>query len=298
MTINLYDVLGIDPDATPEQVRTAWKDAIADLGPGDRMFRVYNQAAEVLLDPARRAEHDAQVLAEPTEDAEYPGLGPEPEPEPEPEPGPDPEPGAEPDPEVELDSEPEPDAEPDSEPDSEPEPAAAVAASPRGPATWLVAAVAVLAAVVLAVTAVTWVRLGPIGAGEAGLDDERVRAAQSVAEQAAGPVLSYDFRAIDANLVEAQSFMTEEYAVERSDLINELRPTIEQTQTVVDAEVVNSAISQVTAGRVDVLVMIDQRTTQAGGEPTVYGMWSTLSMVQVDGEWRVASVVTTGEGGA
>lgn len=279
MTINLYDVLGVDADATPEQVRAAWKDAIADLGPGDRMFRVYNQAAEVLLDPARRAEHDAQVLeAEPGDVADRPSpvstSEPDPEPDPEPEPEPDPEPHPEP----------------------EPAPEVTVGAAPRrGPATWMVAAVGVLAVAVVVVTVLTWLRLGAGGGGEgAGLDDERVRAAQSAAEQAAVPVLSYDFRDLDGNLVEAQSYMTDEYAVERSDLINDLRPTIEQTQTVVDAEVLSSAITRVTEDRVDVLAMVDQRTTQAGGEPTVFPMWSTLSMTRVDGEWRVAGVTTTG----
>lgn len=281
MTINLYDVLGIDADATTEQVRAAWKDAIADLGPGDRMFRVYNQAAEVLLDPARRAEHDAEVLGADEPDGApvaQPVVPPEAAPEPDPEPDPEPEP--------------EPDPEPDPEP--QPAPAGAVAGRP-GPATWVLAVVGALAVAVVAVTVLTWVRLGGGGAGDGtGIDDERVRAAQSAAEQAAVPVLSYDFRDLDGNLVEAQSYMTDEYAAERSELVNDLRPTIEQTQTVVDAEVLSSAISQVTENRVDVLTMVDQRTTQAGGEPTVFAMWSTLSMTQVDGEWRVAGVTTTG----
>ena len=64
MTPSWYDVLDVDESATPAEIRTAWKAAIADLDPGDRRFRLANQAAEVLLDPDKRAAHDAQLAAE------------------------------------------------------------------------------------------------------------------------------------------------------------------------------------------------------------------------------------------
>lgn len=58
-----YDLLGVAPDASPEEIRAAWRGAIADLDPTDRRFGVLNQAAEVLLDPHARAEHDAELAA-------------------------------------------------------------------------------------------------------------------------------------------------------------------------------------------------------------------------------------------
>ena len=58
-----YDLLGVDTDASAEEIRAAWKAAIADLDPTDRRFRVLNQAAEVLLDPTARAEYDAGACA-------------------------------------------------------------------------------------------------------------------------------------------------------------------------------------------------------------------------------------------
>lgn len=64
MTPSWYDVLDVSPDATGEEIQTAWKATIADLGPADRRFRLANQAAEVLLDPDRRAAHDADLAAE------------------------------------------------------------------------------------------------------------------------------------------------------------------------------------------------------------------------------------------
>ena len=73
---NWYDVLDVEPSASTEEIRDAWRSAIADLTPADRRFRLYNEAAEVLLDDERRAAYDASL---------------EPEPEPDPEPGPEPE---------------------------------------------------------------------------------------------------------------------------------------------------------------------------------------------------------------
>src|SRR5690606_36396840 len=87
-----YDLLGVAPDASGDEVRAAWRAQIADLDPTDRRFTVLNQAAEVLLDPARRAAYDAElaastVEAEPAPTAEQTA---EPEPEPAPTAGPAP----------------------------------------------------------------------------------------------------------------------------------------------------------------------------------------------------------------
>jgi Mce-associated membrane protein len=62
-TPSWYDVLDVDQSATTEEIRTAWKAAIAGLDPTDRRFRVLNQAAEVLLDPVTRAEYDAGLTS-------------------------------------------------------------------------------------------------------------------------------------------------------------------------------------------------------------------------------------------
>ena len=60
---HLYDVLDVEPSATADEIRTAWRSAVADLDPTDRRFRVYNQAAEVLLDRVRRSAYDAERRA-------------------------------------------------------------------------------------------------------------------------------------------------------------------------------------------------------------------------------------------
>ena len=63
MTASWYDVLDVEPTATADEIRAAWRSAVADLDPTDRRFRVYNQAAEVLLDPERRAAYDAELAS-------------------------------------------------------------------------------------------------------------------------------------------------------------------------------------------------------------------------------------------
>jgi Mce-associated membrane protein len=56
-----YDVLDVPRDASTEEVRSAWKDRIADLEPGDRRFDMLNRAAKVLLDPPARAAYDETI---------------------------------------------------------------------------------------------------------------------------------------------------------------------------------------------------------------------------------------------
>ena len=60
-----YDLLGVDPSATAEEIRVAWRAEIADLDPTDRRFTVLNQAAGVLLDPDARAAYDASLAPTP-----------------------------------------------------------------------------------------------------------------------------------------------------------------------------------------------------------------------------------------
>ena len=72
-----YDLLGVRRRRRrPTRSGPPGAPQIADLDPTDRRFAVLNQAAEVLLDPDRRAAYDAELAAAAAE--------PEPEPEPEP----------------------------------------------------------------------------------------------------------------------------------------------------------------------------------------------------------------------
>ncbi len=267
MSVNLYDLLDVEPDASSEEIRRAWKDAISDLDPGDRRFRSYNAAAEVLLDPARRAEHDAALddVPPPQEPEPASVVLPEPEPEPEPEPGPT----AQTKPKTESPS-----------------------ADPARPVpTWLLAAVGLVTLAVLAATIWAWTSLGQ---GSAEVGEQGVDEAVAVAEEAAVPMLSFDYRDLDQNIVSAESFMTSDYAAKHSQLMNDLRGDIIAQQSVVDAEVMGSAVTRTTDAGVDVLVLVNQVTQRAAGKPFLLPVWATLQMVEQDGTWRVDNIVNRG----
>src|SRR3954452_13880097 len=60
-----YDILGVGREATPDQVKAAWRVATDKFEPGSgtSQFRLFNEAAAVLLDPTRRAASDAELDA-------------------------------------------------------------------------------------------------------------------------------------------------------------------------------------------------------------------------------------------
>jgi Mce-associated membrane protein len=62
---SLYDLFDVDPTATADEIRTAWRAKIADLDPTDARFGRLNDAAGVLLDPERRAAYDASLAPAP-----------------------------------------------------------------------------------------------------------------------------------------------------------------------------------------------------------------------------------------
>jgi hypothetical protein len=88
--ITCYDVLGVLPDAPPEDIRAAWQVREAALQPGilvgapptvvsaaDRARQMVEEAWGVLADPAARASYDQEIgFARPGEGLASPGRGP------------------------------------------------------------------------------------------------------------------------------------------------------------------------------------------------------------------------------
>ena len=62
-SVTWYDLLGVERDATPEQIRVAWREATDRAEPGTSQFKKYNEAAEVLLDARARSAYDAELAA-------------------------------------------------------------------------------------------------------------------------------------------------------------------------------------------------------------------------------------------
>lgn len=288
-----YDLLDVSHDASPDDVRAAWKAQIADLEPGDRRFDALNRAAKVLLDPDARAAYDASLPAKDDPAVEDEGvLAPVATPAP-----------------VLTDLEAEREkgrllrhrareraAE---RRDRSKDQAAARraterdqrdsrAAGPRGVPTWLLAGLGVLAAGLVAAVAWTWT------SGESGGDGSAAREAQVAAERAVVPVLSYDYQHLEADQQAATALMTGAYKDEYDKLFAVLEENAPRTKTTVTAEVVASGIVRAADDRVQVLVFVDRPTTnKLSAEPTVYKDQVTLSMQRVDGEWLVDDLITS-----
>jgi len=296
VTPSWYDVLDVDPTASSEQIRETWKAAIADLDPTDRRFRLLNQAAEVLLDPTRRAEHDAALAADANEDVDAPAAEP---------------PVVLGKPVAAAPAEPAEPAQPvvaptvgtdDVEPAREPAPAVVVAggsgaADETAPArAWwqppalLLLAVALVAAALVAVGA--WQLTKPSDTAV----EASTRAAQTAAERASESVLAYDYRDMTASKTAASAYLTPSYRKSYDQLFTVLEQNAATVKPVVTVQVVASAVQRVNpAGdRVSVLVFLNRPTTNAEvTTPRVSQDQVLMKMEKVDGDWLVDDMVTT-----
>lgn len=289
-----YDLLGVAPDAPTDEVRASWRAQIADLDPTDRRFAVLNQAAEVLLDPARRAAYDAG-LADRTRPETPPGTQPEAQPETVPlaDPGAAGETRADTDPEAELVGDVESDVEVEVERDAGPTPSAT-----QGPPTaprlalvpgWLLAGIAAVTLALVVTVAVLWVREPSAGDVEGD-----AREAQAAAERAVVPILSYDAAHLDESKAAAQQYLTGSLRKDYDDIFAGLiEKNAPATKTVVQASLVRSSIVRADGDHAQVFLLVNQtRTNKRFTQPEVYKNWVTLTMDKVDGQWLVADMAT------
>lgn len=274
-----YDVLGVEPTADPDEIRAAWRAGIADLDPSDRRFRSLNQAAEVLLDPASRASYDAS-LDEPQVAASTPA------------------PTAPPTHETTARKSPK---EP-KRPKEPKQPKVRAAKGERGPSrlplvpAWVLLVVAVLAALGVATATLAAVQAGePVSDAGGVLVEQSAEEARAAAIRAIVPVLSYDYRSLDEDAAAARSYMTSSYQEDKYDpLFAVIEENAPNTQTVVGAQVVDSAIVRTGDDRVDVLLFVDRPTTNKQvRQPIVYKDQLTVTMARVDGQWLVDDLTTS-----
>jgi Mce-associated membrane protein len=285
---SLYDLLDVDSTASGTEIRAAWKAAIADLDPSDRRFRAYNQAAEVLLDPDRRAAYDAELT---TADDEAPqpavveGHGPPPaaasvaeQTAPSSEAGPG---------KAGLGSRlaglkgrlarPRPAATPTS-----------TGAARQPVPAWLLIGLAVL--VVALVVGVVYFASQPSDTEI----EESTRAAQSAAERAIVPVLSYDAKTLDDDQAAAQAQMTSDYREKYDELFEAIKDNAPRTGTSVSAEVIASGIVRSGEDRAEILLFVNRPTTnKSRPQPVVFRDQVTVTMQRVGGDWLVDDLTTS-----
>jgi Mce-associated membrane protein len=277
-----YDILGVARDATPEQVKAAWRAATDKFEPGSgtSQFRLFNEAADVLLDPDRRAAYDAELADEPAPDVAI-----EPEPV---------EPSA-------AEVEPAPEVAPAEAPAAEPvEPEEAPGRRAGGflgrlaaiPALALaILGVVLVAAIVLA--AVLGVRLQQrVDVFEAGPD------ASAAAERALTAVLSYDYRHMEADRDRAAQFLTPSYRKQYIKNFDDLLTKgpdgtpgpAEKTKAVVTADVLDTAVVDAERDRVRVLVFVNQSSVKGDAAPTVFQNRVVATLVHQGDRWLVDNI--------
>jgi Mce-associated membrane protein len=286
VTVDLYDVLDVHREASDADIRAAWKTAIADLDPSDRRFRAYNQAAEVLLDPDKRAAYDAE-LANREEDP-APGQTTE----------------------TAVDHEPAPAAAPAGERTGR-TPAAALSGlrrrlarprsdtaatptgtSPRSLPVWL--PIVLLALTIAFGATAAWIL------SQTPSDDTVARAlrtAEGTAQTAAPVIFSYDYRRLEESRDRATAYLTPDYRQKYDDLFTTvIEQNAPRLKTTVESEFLSSGIVRTAGGdqaddRVQVLVVFDMITTNRQvTEPRRSPAYAVLTMERVGDDWLVDDV--------
>lgn len=280
MSANLYDLLNVDESATADEIRAAWKAAIADLEPSDRRFRAYNDAAGVLLDDDLRASYDAELAQARADEPDVDTAAP-----------------------VAVDTTvattaaaPADDAAEEPSADS-----AQPSAGPSSPALIGVGVAAVLAiALTLWILSLAGVRddVSPKEVAERASTQERAMlSAESAAEQMVAPVLSYNHKTMAEDLERLKGFVTPQMAEKQERAWPDLTQEAEAQEIVVEASSAGTAVTRVDAGgkRATVVVFIDQAVVKKANESFVLQMWATMSLVRDDsanGRWLLDDLCT------
>jgi len=261
---NWYDVLDVDSSATTDEIRDAWRAAIADLTPADRRFRLYNEAAEVLLDADRRAAYDAEIGVAATT----------------------PEPTAPVSPERDaVDSDDEPIDEPDDTGD-EPVAAGTGRTLPHVPG-WLLAALAL--ALVLVAGSATYVQ----ASGDDGARVEDAASEATAAAKASVPlVFTYDYRFPDRDRERAFQVLTGDLKTQYSELWKKaIGPNLEKSKGYAKTTSATAGVACVSddGERVGVLVVLD---SEAGNvkQTQKLTLSFTATMVREGGDWLIEKI--------
>lgn len=313
MSANLYDILNVDESASVDEIRAAWKAAVADLDPTDRRFRAFNDAASVLLDADKRASYDAglattRAAEEEPADAASGTAGADSAGE---------TPAATPvtltkdsaatattvtAPTTATKTDPKTDPTTDAKPDPKPDPKPAPASA--GPPGWALGAAAVgaLAALVLAVVLLVQPG-GNLFADDSPKDvaaantrfEESSRSVEAAAERMIADVFSYNYETMDADLERAQQYVTPELGAKQAKGWPDIAKDAADQKLVVRARAEAVALTRLSPDGEDatVVVFLVQDSTRNGVDQTPLRMWVSLKMVREDGSadsWLIDDV--------
>lgn len=299
MTTNLtwYDVLGVSREASPEEIKSAWRHATDNFEPGARsgQFRMFNEAADVLLDPDRRREYDAELDAsgEPatsgpaasaattavpaTAGAASTAVAPQADQRSE----------AGESTSASTTPSPEEDA-----PRRKERVRAARPARSRRPSV-LQAALAVVLALLAVVAVVLAVHFGNQVRDQAREADARDEA-PTAAERAAKAMLSYNYKTLPADRDRASAYLTPSFKkkyLANFALLEKQKDgspgAAVQSKTVVASTVLGSGLVDVQPGVARVLVFVNQLSTKPGQDPQIFQNRVSMTMKQQGNRWLV-----------
>ncbi|MFE6510820.1 J domain-containing protein [Nocardioides sp. NPDC057767] len=298
-----YDLLDVEPDAATDDIRAAWKSAIADLDPTDRRFRTLNEAAAVLLDADKRAAYDAELAA--LEEAAAEQEGDEDD---------DHEAVEETAAVVGTEAEGAPDAPEDDVEAVEEAEESGGRTLPMLPTWGLIAAGALALAAVVAAGVVffgqekvetvsnnnvtTSTVEGAVGKqitrNHKLLVEEQGADALEAAKKAVVPLLSYDYSKMDESKSKAHDVMTKDYREDYDRLFAVLVDNVPETKTVVKTLApVDAGVIRVSEDTVQILVLVDRQVTNAQrSTPIGYQEYAMLTMAKVGDDWLVDKVET------
>lgn len=158
----------------------------------------------------------------------------------------------------------------------------------RSVPTWVLGLLGALAAVSVAVAIWAW------QAGDDTAVEDATSAAQSAAEQAIVPVLSYDYQNLEADQKRAAAYLTADYREDYDELFGVIVDNAPSTQTKITVEVIASGIVRSGEDRVDVLIFIDRpATNKLTPEPVTYKDQVTVTMQKVGEDWLIDNLVTS-----
>ncbi len=293
-----YDILGVEKSASPAEIKAAWRNATDKFEPGTgaSQFRLFNEAADVLLDPEKRAEYDAGLEGADVPADEAPAPVAEPE-------TPDtaaaeavvetatPEP-----PVVEAPAVESPPAEfeaPAVELPAYAEPEAAAS----GPSALLIVSTVVASVLAIAMIAVT-VALG-LHLHKRVNDSNAAGDASAVAERALTAVLSYNYLHMDADRNRAVQFLTPAYAkqyVKTFSLLtqgpNGTPGGAVKTQAVVTASVLTSGVVDADSNTVRVLVFVNQSSVKGSAAAAIFQNRVVATMVRSGDSWLISDITS------
>jgi Mce-associated membrane protein len=274
-----YDVLGVSHDASAEEIKAAWRSTTDKFEPGSGsgQFRMFSEAADVLLDPARRASYDASLADVSVDGPEAETVTPPPPPP------------------VEA-----PVAAEEPKRPAKPKRPRKVRAPREGvePASRrALVATAVLAVLTIAALVVAgW--FGLQVRQNTQVADARVQA-PAAAEQAAKTIFGYDYRELDADKTRAKGYLTPNYAskyLKAFDLLQKQKDGTPgaaiQTKTTVKSTVLGSGVVDAESDVARVLVYVNLVSTRPDRSPQIFQNRVAMKMVKSGDRWLVDKVDT------